>query len=71
MWTKTTEKLPEPDKIVYTKILAIVFAIVSPLVTIWSLNLLFGLAIPVTFKTYLAVAWLQTIVYGQTVSNNR
>lgn len=30
----------------------------GPIFTIWSLNLLFGLAIPITVWTWLSTAWL-------------
>ena len=31
---------------------------VGPLITIWSVNALFGLAIPYTLKTWFATIWL-------------
>lgn len=31
---------------------------IGPIFTIWSLNLLFGLTIPVTIWTWLSTAWL-------------
>lgn len=39
-----------------------VLVIVGPLVTIWALNALFGLAIPFALKTWLAAAWLASVV---------
>lgn len=42
-------------------ILVIVFA---PLLTIWSLNTLFGLGIAYTFWTWAAVVWLQMVTFG-------
>ena len=33
-----------------------------PLFTIWSLNLLFGLSIPVTIQTLSAALWLSVVV---------
>ena len=46
--------------------LAIVACIFIPLGAIWSLNLLFGLAIPYSFHTWLAAFLLSSIVYGKT-----
>ena len=43
-------------------LLALVFAM--PFFTIWSLNALFGLAIPVTVKTYFSALWLAAVVGG-------
>lgn len=42
--------------------------VVSPLFTIWSLNTLFGLGIPLTWKTWAAVVWLITMLHGLKVS---
>jgi len=36
--------------------------IVSPLVTIWALNTLFGLGIPSTAATYFAALWLNICI---------
>jgi hypothetical protein len=36
--------------------------IYSPIVTIFSINALFGLVIPVTIKTWLAIVWLSMFV---------
>lgn len=44
--------------------LLIILVIFGPIFTIWSLNLLFGLKIPVTFETWAAVIWLMTIFHG-------
>ena len=38
--------------------------ITAPLMTIWSLNTLFGIGVGYTVKTWLAVAWLSTITFG-------
>lgn len=38
----------------------------APLFTIWSLNGLFGLQIPVTFGTWASAFWLGALVYGAT-----
>jgi hypothetical protein len=45
-------------------VLAIVMVITGPLVTIWSINLLFGLAIEYSLSTWAAVAWLGALVSG-------
>ena len=34
----------------------------APLVTIWSLNMLFGLSIPIKLSTWFATLWLGTII---------
>ena len=38
----------------------------GPVFSIWSLNLLFGLGIPLTIWTWLAAAWLQILVTTRT-----
>jgi hypothetical protein len=43
-------------------VLSIAALIVVPLAVIWALNTLFGLAIPVAFDTWLAVAILAAVV---------
>lgn len=40
--------------------------VVGPVFTIWSLNLLFGLTIPVTLKTWLSALWLAAVVKAAT-----
>jgi fatty acid desaturase len=42
-------------------LLAIVFIILAPLLTIWSLNTL-GMAIPLNFGTWCAVFWLLAVL---------
>jgi hypothetical protein len=45
-------------------IIILILAIVGPLLTIWALNtILPGLAIPMTAWTYMAMAWLHTMIY--------
>lgn len=45
--------------------IVIVLAIIGgPLLTISALNLLFGLAIPKTFFTWLSMLWLQWLIVG-------
>ena len=54
------------------KVVAVLFVVVTvlflivfgPFITIWSLNLLFGLEIEYSFKTWAAVIWLTTILNG-------
>ena len=48
----------------------IVMLVLGPIATLWSLNLLFGLSIPVTIKTFFATMWL-CMVLGARVSFNR
>lgn len=45
-------------------IMAVVVAIIiaTPLLTIWSINTLFGAQIPFTFYTWLAMAWLYSVL---------
>lgn len=45
--------------------------LMAPVLSIWSLNVLFGLAIPVTLKTYFSAFWLNALVYGATRSSNK
>jgi len=45
-------------------VLVIIAIICCPIAAIWALNTLFGLAIPLTFKTWLAAAVLSATVYG-------
>jgi hypothetical protein len=42
----------------------VVILLVGPLVTIWSLNTLFGLDIDYTFWTWLAMGWLSLVTFG-------
>jgi hypothetical protein len=49
-------------------LLAIILITVGPLITIWSLNTLFGLGIAYTFWTWLATAWLSIVTFGSVSS---
>lgn len=49
-------------KIVLLALLIIVLIIAGPLITIWSLNTLFGLGIAYTFWTWLAMAWIGAVL---------
>lgn len=52
---------------------AIAVVVFAPLITIWALNLLFGLSIPATLATWAAAFWLSWIVSGgiRTSSNKK
>lgn len=49
----------------------IALVIFFPIFTIWSLNLLFATGIPVTFYTWLSVAWLTSLVAGTKIKYNK
>lgn len=49
-------------KIIALAVVALVVVIFGPFVTIWALNLLFNLTIPVTLGTWFAVLWLGGVV---------
>lgn len=40
----------------------IVLVGIGPVFTIWSINLLFGLTVPITIWTWLSTAWLTAII---------
>lgn len=40
------------------------FVTFGPFFTIWSVNTLFGLQIPMNFLTWVAVLWLMTVLHG-------
>lgn len=46
----------------------ILLVLIGPIFTIWALNTLFGLEIPLTFKTWAAVVWLTTVLHGIKIS---
>lgn len=52
--------------LVAVALLALLLALIvlGPIFTIWSLNILFGLHIPMTLKTWAAAIWLMTVLYG-------
>jgi len=53
-------------KIILILLLAITLIIIGPIVTIWSLNILFpSLAIPVTFETWCAMIILGMFIRGE------
>jgi len=49
-------------------VVLIIFAVsviaMLPFATIWSLNIIFGLQIGYSFKTWVAMAWLITVIHG-------
>ncbi len=54
-----------PALVILLGILGVIaLALIGPVFSIWSLNVLFGLAIPVTLKTYFSALWLNMVVYG-------
>ena len=44
--------------------------ILGPIFTIWSLNILFGMTIPLTWKTYFAALWLAIIISAKASSSS-
>jgi hypothetical protein len=51
-------------KIAGLVLLAVLLIVIGPLITIWSLNTLFGLTIAYTIWTWLATAWLSVVTFG-------
>lgn len=49
----------------------ILLIIAGPLWTIGALNLLFGLAIPKTFFTWLSMFWIQWLIVGSRAQYNK
>jgi hypothetical protein len=45
-------------------LLIVVMIVFGPLVTIWSLNTLFGMGIEYTLWTWLAAVWLSMVTFG-------
>jgi hypothetical protein len=43
-------------------VIGLICAFVGPILTIHSLNTLFGLEIPVTFRTFMAALWLLVVM---------
>lgn len=52
------------SSVVAIALLAIVAILFGPIFTIWALNLIFNLSIPITFWTWLSTAWLSFLVVG-------
>jgi hypothetical protein len=49
--------------IIVIAILAIIYA---PLITIWALNILFGLTIPINLSTWFATLWITLVISTKT-----
>jgi hypothetical protein len=65
-------KLPNTGKTIFFVFIAIILLLLlTPLLTIWSLNVLFPvLAIPYNFFTWLAVLWLGSVLSGGLISRS-
>jgi hypothetical protein len=50
-------------------ILLILFLIFGPIFTIWSLNCLFSLTIPINLKTFFSIYWILLIIGNNHFSN--
>jgi hypothetical protein len=53
--------------LIFLRLIAII--IVSPFITIWALNLLFGLAIPYNLATWAAALWVTSLVANNSSSS--
>lgn len=60
--------MSESNKILAIVLVLIALLIFSPVITIWSLNTLFGLAIPYTLATWFATVWLSMVTFGNVVT---
>jgi hypothetical protein len=57
----------DATKVLVVVLLAIILVfliIFGPIFTIWSLNTLFPIQIPISFQSWAAVIWLMTIIHG-------
>jgi hypothetical protein len=63
--------MTEAGLVVLVAILAVLVIVFAPLVTIWALNTLFALAIPYTFKTWLATTLLTMVLTARNVKVNK
>lgn len=61
----------EEGGIIVVIVLLLIIVAVGPLLTIWSLNTLFNLAIPYTWSTWSAVVLLGGAVKGTTYSKSK
>lgn len=52
-------------------ILLIILVFVSPIFSIWALNTIFSLAIPMNLWTWLAMSWLHVVIGGGFISYKR
>lgn len=48
-------------------IINMILMIVGPFISIWSINLLFGLGIAYSIETWLSMLWLQLILSAKTI----
>jgi hypothetical protein len=48
--------------IIAIALLPVFLYVLGPFLTIWSLNILFGLKIPTTFWTWLAMLWIHVVI---------
>lgn len=63
----------EGEKMLLVFVIAVVvlgLLIIGPIFSIWSLNLVFGLEIPINFKTWCAITWLMTLLNGIRFNTN-
>lgn len=51
-------------------LLIVAMVVCFPLISIWSVNTLFGTAIPFNLATWFGAAWLSAIVYGAQAARN-
>lgn len=52
-------------------VLLVLLVVFGPMIGIWSLNVLFGLAIPYTFKTWFAALWLGGLLGGKVATSRK
>jgi hypothetical protein len=66
-------KLPNTDlAIFFAFVVLILLLVLAPLLTIWSLNVLFPvLAIPYNFFTWVAALWLGAVLSGGLVARRK
>lgn len=66
-------KLPTTGTAIFFAFVALILLLVlTPLLTIWSLNVLFPvLAIPYNFFTWVAALWLSAVLSGGLVARNK
>jgi len=48
-------------------LLVVLLVILGPIITIWSLNTVFGLGIGYTIWTWLGTVWLQLLIVGSNI----
>ena len=50
--------------VVLLVVVIVALIVIGPLFSIWSLHTLFALEIPFSFKTWVAMIWVHTILHG-------